>query len=378
MPQPTIRLMLPLAIALAVSACASTQATAPTPAAQDVSLEEQTMPRTRLVTGSVGYQERIALPPGSVAHIKLLDVSRADAPAAVLAEQNTTLIGTQVPVPFELDVEPRMFDARMRYSVSAQIRSASGELLWTTDTANLIDTSQEVNDLGLLNMVKVSGRVASDAQIVDVSTLLPLRAFGNEPGWTLEMDSQRMSLSHEDSTATQLTPTPSATMDGTVYQFDASNATNQLRVRLTPQLCRDSMTGMPYPYQVSVQSADIHLEGCGGAAQALLIGTDWEVTTIAGEPVDSEHSPTLQFGADGRLGGQGACNQFTTSYVITAEGLSSKAIAATQRACAAPLMQQDQQLFDLLQHVQRFDLDDQGNLVLISADDRKIVANPKE
>ncbi|MEB3735706.1 YbaY family lipoprotein [Halopseudomonas pachastrellae] len=84
------------------------------------------MPQTRLVTGSIGYRERIALPPGSVAQVKLSDVSRADAPAAVLAEQTITLIGTQVPVPFELDVEPRMFDARMRYSVSAQIRSAEG------------------------------------------------------------------------------------------------------------------------------------------------------------------------------------------------------------------------------------------------------------
>ena len=73
-----------------------------------------------------------------------------------------------------------------------------------------------------------------------------------------------------------------------------------------------------------------------------------------------------------------SCNQFTSSYQLTGEGLSVKAVAATMRACLEPLMQQDQQMFDLLQHLQRFDLDEQGNLLLISSDDRRIVAKPQE
>ena len=377
---PSRYLLLPIVLSAALGACANNSSQPGSASATDETKlpEEQVMPQTRLVTGSIGYRERIALPPGSVAQVKLSDVSRADAPAAVLAEQTITLIGTQVPVPFELDVEPRMFDARMRYSVSAQIRSAEGALLWTTDTSNPIDVSQRVNNLGLLNMVKVSGRVADDAQIVDVSALLPLQASGNEPGWTLEMDTQRIALNRQGETATQLTPTPSATMNGQTYQFDATNQSNQLRVEVTPQLCRDSMTGMPHPYRVTVHSGDTRLEGCGGAAQSLLTAHPWQVVSINGNAVDTEHPASLQFSPDGLFGGKGACNQFTSSYQLTGEGLSVKAVAATMRACLEPLMQQDQQMFDLLQHLQRFDLDEQGNLLLISSDDRRIVAKPQE
>ena len=42
---------------------------------------------TSKVTGSVTYRERIALPPSAVVTVKLLDVSRADAPAELIAEQ---------------------------------------------------------------------------------------------------------------------------------------------------------------------------------------------------------------------------------------------------------------------------------------------------
>ena len=54
---------------------------------------------------------------GQRCHVRLLDVSRADAPATVLAEQKTTLIGMSVPVPFELKVEPRMFLPQATYTV---------------------------------------------------------------------------------------------------------------------------------------------------------------------------------------------------------------------------------------------------------------------
>ena len=378
MPNPSIRYLLPIALGAALGACANNSNQTDGAGEQPDTLEEQVTPRTSLVTGSIGYRERIALPPGSVAQVKLSDVSRADAPAAVLAEQTITLIGTQVPVPFELDVEPRMFDARLRYSVSAQIRDAAGQLLWTTDTSNPIDVTQQVNNMGLLTMIQVNGRVADDAQIVDVSALLPLRAGGNEPGWALEMDAQRIALNRQGQTATQLTPTPTATMAGESYQFDASNQSNQLRVDVTPQLCRDSMTGMPYPYQVTVHSGETPLTGCGGSPQSLLTAQPWQVVSINGAAVDPDHPATLQFNADGLFGGQGACNQFTSSYQLDGESLSTKAVAATLRACMDPLMQQDQQMFDLLQHLHRFDLDEQGNLLLISSDDRRIVAKPQE
>ena len=343
-----------------------------TPGSTDTneSQQEQAAPATEQVIGQISYRERMALPDGSVAHIKLSDVSRADATATVLAEQNTTLFGKAVPIPFSLKVEPAMFDARMRYSVSAQIRSAEGQLLWTTDSANLIDVTQPVVDMDTIMMIKVSGAVAEDAEIVDVDAFLPFAARGNEPGWTLKVDSERMSLSRQNDPTTILTPTPTTTREEDRYRFNASNEANSVIVDVTPQLCRDSMTGMPYPYEVSVKVNGDTLTGCGGAAQSLLTGREWIVEDVDNKGVIDNTQMSLNFTNDGLLGGRAACNQYTTSYQISGE-----AIASTQMACPPALMNQDNQFLEVLGDVARFDIDDTGALLLITSDNRTIKAH---
>ncbi|MEE3156834.1 MAG: hypothetical protein VX301_01320, partial [Pseudomonadota bacterium] len=61
------RYLLPIALSAALGACAN-NSSQPESATDEAELqEEQVMPQTRVVTGSIGYRERIALPPGSVA-----------------------------------------------------------------------------------------------------------------------------------------------------------------------------------------------------------------------------------------------------------------------------------------------------------------------
>ncbi|GAA6130367.1 hypothetical protein NBRC116187_07270 [Halopseudomonas sabulinigri] len=359
-----------MAAAGLLAAGCSTSQTNPTDEAQ----EEQAAPTTEQVTGHISYRERIALPDGSVAHIKLSDISRADAAATVLAEQNTTLFGKSVPIPFSLKVEPAMFDPRMRYAVSAQIRSADGQLLWTTDSTNLVDVSQPVVDLGTIMMIKVNGAVANDAEIVDVNAFLPFAARGNEPGWTLKVDSERMSLSRQNDPTTILTPTPTTTREEDSYRFNASTEANSVIVDVTPQLCRDSMTGMPYPYEVSVKVNGETLTGCGGAAQSLLTGREWIVEDVDSKGVIDNTQMSLNFTNEGLLGGRAACNQYTTSYQLGGEGLTTQAIASTQKACAPALMNQDEHFLEVLGDVARFEIDDTGALILITTDNRTIKA----
>lgn len=107
------------------------------------------------ITGRLTYRQRIALPPGCTATVSLIDVSRADAPATVIARQTIELVDRQVPIGFELDVRSDDLDARGRYSVRATIEGPDGDLAWTTDTANPIDIGQDVTDLGELILVQV-------------------------------------------------------------------------------------------------------------------------------------------------------------------------------------------------------------------------------
>jgi len=87
---------------------------------------------TGRVTGTVAYRERIALPPGAVVKVQLVDVSRADAPSIVLGEQTIQTAGKQVPFAFEIAYDPSAIDERMSYAVQARIEDG-GRLLFVSD-----------------------------------------------------------------------------------------------------------------------------------------------------------------------------------------------------------------------------------------------------
>ena len=76
---------------------------------------------TANLSGTVTYRERIALTPDAVMEVKLLDVSRADAPAVTIAEQRIKLDGRQVPITFELPYDPNRISERSRYSSQVRI-----------------------------------------------------------------------------------------------------------------------------------------------------------------------------------------------------------------------------------------------------------------
>ena len=84
------------------------------------------------VTGTLMYRERIALRPGSVAEVWLLDTSLADAPAVEIAYQKIDDPGNP-PIPFVLDYDPAEIREGMQYGVRATIKHRD-QLLFTSDT----------------------------------------------------------------------------------------------------------------------------------------------------------------------------------------------------------------------------------------------------
>ena len=63
-----------------------------------------------VLTGTVTYRERIALPPNARVEVRLEDVWQADAPADEIASQTIAANGKQVPIPFELRYLPKDID----------------------------------------------------------------------------------------------------------------------------------------------------------------------------------------------------------------------------------------------------------------------------
>lgn len=86
------------------------------------------------ITGSVTYRARIALPPDAVVNVRLEDVSKADAPATMIAERFINTEGRQVPIPFSFVFDADKIESNRRYQVRATIKSGDN-LLFTTTSA---------------------------------------------------------------------------------------------------------------------------------------------------------------------------------------------------------------------------------------------------
>ncbi len=87
-----------------------------------------------VVSGTVTYRQRMALPPNAVLTVRLVDVSRADAPSTTIAEQRIETAGKQVPFSFDMAYDPTKIQDRNRYAVQAEIRDG-GRLIFVTDTS---------------------------------------------------------------------------------------------------------------------------------------------------------------------------------------------------------------------------------------------------
>jgi putative lipoprotein len=106
------------------------------------------------VTGTVVWRERIMLPPNTKTIVRLQDVSLADAPAKVLAED--VIDGTRAPpVAFKLAYDPAQIVPNHRYSVSARVE-VEGQLRFINDTHIAVINDGPTKDVEVL--VKGVGR----------------------------------------------------------------------------------------------------------------------------------------------------------------------------------------------------------------------------
>ncbi len=389
-------------------------------------------PMTR-VSGSLLYRARIALAPDAVALIQLMGATEED--DLILAEQRIQLDGRQVPIDFDLDVDAETLAQASDWRLQAVIQEAgrtrwlseaiplelgSGdqalgevELMPYRDTAlaSIMNCGQRqiraghdgeslVLDVGGERFVLLPVEAASGARYEakgdpetrfwskgDQASLTlngeeyplcvaqgalprPLQARGNEPFWRIDLD-DRMTLSTPDEESQEL-----------AYELEHENSSVTLvhsmdmgmELRLEQGLCRDNMTGMPYPFKAElVRDGETH-PGCAGDPEQLLQGVTWTVGLINDEaPLDGSRV-TLRFMPEQRLAGVASCNNFMAGYELTGEGLSVQQAATTMKACEASLMEQEQKVLEILQGAQRFDINEEGELVLYSDQGQRLTA----
>ena len=129
-----------------------TQARAPAvPATQPEAVSaaqptDEVAPWSGVIRGEVWYRQRIALPPRAVLTVQLLDVSRADAKATVLASQMLSA-DHQVPLAFELHYDPARIDGRMSYALQARIEDGNQLRFINTERVAVLTRGAPQSDL---------------------------------------------------------------------------------------------------------------------------------------------------------------------------------------------------------------------------------------
>jgi len=374
----------------------------------------------RSVTGMLSPPARADLPEGA-----RLVVEARDADGALLAVRRTTLDGQQAPLAYGIDVpgevaltiRAALFDGARAEWVSGALDVESG-----TDAVDLPEaglrvfvpiihdrrmicgeTDLRVGFLGEAAVAEIAGarlrlvpeEAASGSRFVDPENrdtwvwtkgdaalvsldgeelpecdllvpveMLPYGAQGNEPFWTLELTREQFSLDTASADNQVNIPLPSPVAEGGARVFRHEDD-RQIEARIAPTLCRDSMTGMPYPDTVHVVRDGESLKGCGGTPISLLTGGVWQVREVGFYKVEDEQEVTMSFTREGRVAGRGGCNRYSTGIEITGENVRLGPAAVTQMACPDAQMETEQRFLGAVETVTRFDFDPTGALLLL-------------
>lgn len=223
--------------------------------------------------------------------------------------------------------------------------------------------------------VDVNGQTLRSCVLARQWPVASFRAVGHEPGWLLKGDPEALHWTVADKLfSTRLTAEQPLALAQPVRVGSEPDAPV---VSVTHSLCRDTATGMPFPYSVDVVYEGRTLKGCGGESGSLLIGRTWVVTGVGAQPMGVAsgmplsplgHEVTVRFDGKGRVSGVGHCNRFSGIYALTGERLSVGAVAATRRACMGNALQAEQAFLRALETVVGFDVSPTGELALVTRD----------
>ncbi|RYC23241.1 META domain-containing protein [Ciceribacter ferrooxidans] len=198
-------------------------------------------------------------------------------------------------------------------------------------------------------------------------------AQGNEPGWRAVIEQARLSLElNYGEDRLDLSLPPPGIVDS-AYHYNIAQF--GIGFVIQDKMCRDDMSGRLFPQTVEMKSVTGTFAGCGGDSLDLLVG-NWVVDEIKGQPTASASAPNISIDNRGQISGSTGCNRFTGSISINGEGgLEIGPPMTTRMACDTAVMKVEREFLEALISVQRFDLNEEGGLLLISGDQTVLKAS---
>jgi uncharacterized lipoprotein YbaY/heat shock protein HslJ len=289
-----------------------------------------TEPASASITGTASYRERMMLPPGSTLEVTLEDVSRADAPADVIALAEAEA-SKAPPYSFTLTYDPARINSNHRYNVRARIM-ADGKLMFQSDAGYAVLGSGNVTNVDIL--LKRASEATSDASALS-QNMRGMYSYMADAGWFVDCRSGvRLAVAQEgDNAALEAAYSKDQNMPGAPLL-----ATVEGRVE-----DRMPMEGPgPRPTLIVEKFISISPEGCSGpSSSAQLQNTYWKLMTLNNTPVESpEGTRELHLvlsSQDLRVKGFAGCNSFMGAYELEGAKITFSRVAGTMMACAGDM-----------------------------------------
>lgn len=217
------------------------------------------------------------------------------------------------------------------------------------------------------SLTACSSTPSKDVSLTKLSQDLPAKAFGNEPSWLAELSPSKLTLKTNYGEEEVIFVQLKASQKKTTWQVTSSEPA-EFCLNYTPVNCLDSMTGLPYPWQVEGQLGEIKLQGCGGRVEEVISG-QWQIEDINNQGIiDSSHI-TLGFDTqEKRVYGSSGCNRYNSNYQLSGEGIAFTQGLSTEMACAEALMNQENKFLATLGSITHLTLDKNGAIILTGSD----------
>lgn len=197
----------------------------------------------------------------------------------------------------------------------------------------------------------------------------PVTLRGSDPAWRATLSPAGVDYSLPDGTAGRSVPlVPQAMGDSVIWHSPGLPS-----FTLSPGLCRDAETDLPYPIKASL-ATDPPLTGCGGDPMTLLQGT-WLLEHLGNDPVPAGLTATLAVEGD-RYSGHSGCNRFSGTMAQSGAELRFGPAMTTRMACPPDHMAFEARFLDLLGRSSGFDLSDDGRLILTADGDNLMMFSP--
>jgi heat shock protein HslJ len=113
---------------------------------------------------------------------------------------------------------------------------------------------------------------------------------------------------------------------------------------------------------------------CGGGNANDLPGSQWTVTSIGGKTTEAEGTPTIEFGADGKVAGTTGCNRYSGRVEVDGDKITFDSIVSTLIGCDGALGTQEQAFTGALGDTTNWTITASGDLRLTGGGD--ILAKP--